>query len=215
MLFVFKSFLKSLKQPKVLQIINSAALHSAYLKAIKDYIQPVMLQITLLIPFLISIDAKRKSGIVVGVIYFFIYLLTSYASKKSFKISELIVGNVPRLTLLLGLISGFICGILYHFELWTIALLFFACIYVFENIRKPLLTGEIADHVAPEILTSVISAQSFFSTITTSIIAVSIGFLADKWGIGIAFIIVSSTLILFTLALNLKKFKNSGKISKI
>lgn len=215
MVFVFKSFIKSLKQPKVLQIINSSALHSAYLKAIKDYIQPVMLQITLLIPFLISIDTKRKSGIIVGVIYFFIYLLTSYASKKSFKISELIVGNVPRLTLLLGLISGFICGILYHFELWTIALLFFACIYVFENIRKPLLTGEIADHVAPEILTSVISAQSFFSTITTSIIAVSIGFLADKWGIGIAFIIVSAALILFTVALNLKKFKNSGKISEM
>lgn len=215
LVFVFNSFVKSLKQPKVLQIINSSALHSAYLKAIKDYIQPIMLQITLLIPFFISMETKRKSGMVVGIIYFFIYLLTSYASKKSFKISELVKGNVPRLTLLLGLASGLICGILYHFNLWILSLLCFTCIYIFENIRKPLLTGEIADQVAPEILTSVISAQSFFSTISTSIIALSIGFLADVWGIGIAFIIISSILLLFTMILNIQKFKNSSKISKI
>ncbi|WP_166964951.1 MFS transporter [Yeosuana marina] len=215
LIFVFKSFIKSLKQPKVLQIINSSALHSAYLKAIKDYIQPVILQITLIIPFLLSMETKRKSGIVVGVVYFFIYLLTSYASKKSFKISELIKGNVPRLTLILGLTSGLVCGILYHFELWVLALIFFTCIYIFENIRKPLLTGEIADHVAPEILTSVISAQSFFGTITTSIIALSIGVLSDYQGLGVAFIIVSSILLLFTIVLNLQKFKNSSKISKL
>tara|TARA_R110000868_G_scaffold291085_5_gene551456 strand:+ start:6774 stop:8021 length:1248 start_codon:yes stop_codon:yes gene_type:complete len=212
MAFVFKSFIKSLKQPKVLQIINSSALHSAYLKAIKDYIQPVMLHVALLIPILISFDAKRKSGFIIGIIYFIIYLLTSYASKKSFKISELVKRNIPKLTLILGLIAGFICGILYHFELWVLALLFFTCIYIFENIRKPLLTGEIADHVAPEILTSVISAQSFFSTITTSVLALSIGILADLLGIGISFIIISAFLLLFTILLNLKKF---SKVSKL
>ena len=212
MAFVFKSFIKSLKQPKVLQIINSSALHSAYLKAIKDYIQPVMLHVALLIPILISFDAKRKSGFIIGIIYFIIFLLTSYASKKSFKISELVKRNIPKLTLILGLIAGFICGILYHFELWVLALLFFTCIYIFENIRKPLLTGEIADHVAPEILTSVISAQSFFSTITTSVLALSIGILADLLGIGISFIIISAFLLLFTILLNLKKF---SKVSKL
>jgi hypothetical protein len=77
------------------------------------------------------------------------------------------------------------------------------------------LTGEIADHVAPEILTSVISAQSFFSTITTSLLALTIGVLADLWGVGTSFIIVSTILLLFTVLLNLQKFKNSNKVSKL
>jgi len=211
LLFVFKSFLKALKEPKVLQIINSSALHSAYLKAVKDYIQPVMVQVALVLPILVSITTKKKSGLIIGILYFLIYLATSFASKKSFKISELTKRNVPKTTLFLGLISGTICGILFHFEFWVISLLFFTFIFILENIRKPLLTGEIADHVAPEILTSVISAQSFFSTITTSLIAISIGIVADSFDIGISFIIISALLLILTTLLNSQKlshFKN-------
>jgi hypothetical protein len=210
--FVFKSFYKALKEPKVLQIINSSALHSAYLKAVKDYIQPVMVQVALVLPILLSVNAKKKSGIIIGILYFLIYLATSYASKKSFKISELTKLNIPKITLFLGLISGTICGILFYFELWVISLIFFTFIYIFENIRKPLLTGEIADHVAPEILTSVISAQSFFSTITTSLIAISIGIAADSFDIGISFIIISTLLLLLTFLLNFQKLNSIKNI---
>jgi MFS family permease len=211
--FIFKSFLNTLKNPKVLQIINSSALHSAYLKAIKDYIQPIMVQVALLIPILSFTNTKNKTGVVIGVLYFLIYLATSYASKQSFKISKSVNLNIPKKTLLLGLISGAVCGLLFHFEFWVISLLFFTLIYILENIRKPLLTGEIADHVAPEILTSVISAQSFFSTISTSIIAISIGIFADSFDIGISFIIISTMLLILTTLLNALKLKSGKNIN--
>ena len=211
--FIFKSFLNTLKNPKVLQIINSSALHSAYLKAIKDYIQPIMVQVALLIPILSFTNTKNKTGVVIGVLYFLIYLATSYASKQSFKISKSVNLNIPKKTLLLGLISGAVCGLLFHFEFWVISLLFFTLIYILENIRKPLLTGEIADHVAPEILTSVISAQSFFSTISTSIIAISIGIFADSFDIGISFIIISTILLILTTLLNALKLKSGKNIN--
>ncbi|WP_445955012.1 MFS transporter [Yeosuana sp.] len=214
LVFVFKSFINALKHPKVLQIINSSSLHSSYLKAIKDYIQPVMLQIALIIPFLMQLDPKRKSGIIIGIIYFIIFLLTSYASKKSFKISEAFGFNISKLTLEIGLVTGMICGVFYEFELWFLTLLFFAFIYIVENIRKPLLIGEIADHVPPELLTSVLSAQSFFSTITTSILAISIGFIADHFGFGIAIIIISCILLLFTEILNIQTLKKFSKNSQ-
>jgi len=211
--FIFKSFLNTLKNPKVLQIINSSALHSAYLKAIKDYIQPIMVQVALLIPILSFTNTKNKTGVVIGVLYFLIYLATSYASKQSFKISKSVNLNIPKKTLLLGLISGAVCGLLFHFEFWVISLLFFTLIYILENIRKPLLTGEIADHVAPEILTSVISAQSFFSTISTSIIAISIEIFADSFDIGISFIIISTMLLILTTLLNALKLKSGKNIN--
>ncbi|MBJ6368567.1 MFS transporter [Snuella sedimenti] len=198
LLFTFKSFIKTVKQRKVLQIINSAALHTAYLKAIKDYIQPIMVQVALLIPVLMHIEAKKKSGVIIGIIYFFIFLANSYASKSASWISSAISVNIPKITLFLGLVAGTITGLLYYFEYWYLALILFACIYFFENIRKPLLVAEIADHVPQKILTSVISAQSFFSTLTTSIIAIGIGYFADTLGIGIAFILISTALLIFT-----------------
>lgn len=193
-----KSFLKIIRQPKVFRIINSTALHSSFLKAIKDYIQPLMLHVVLIIPVMMSLDEKRKSGIIIGIIYFIIFLLTSYASKTSFKVAQLPFRNIPRLTLLMGLFAGAICGILYYYELWVFSLLAFILIYVLENIRKPMLTGEIADNVPNEILTSVLSGQSFFQTILTSLIAVALGVLVDQFGIGISFVIISSGLLLLS-----------------
>lgn len=195
-LSTFKSFIEVIKKPKVFQIIHSAALHTAFLKAIKDYIQPVMVHVALLIPLLMDIEAKRKSGIVIGVIYFFIFLLTSSASKNAAKIAALKWRNLSRLTLMLGLIAGVSCGLLYRFEYWVLSLLAFVVIYVLENLRKPLLTGAIADQVPNEILTSVFSAQSFWGTILTSLLALSLGVLADGFGIGLAFVFISGFLLI-------------------
>jgi len=201
--FTFRSFVSVLKKPKVLQIINSAALHTAFLKAIKDYIQPILVSVALLTPVLLTIDAKRKTGLIIGIIYFFIFLLTSYASRIAFRVSKLNVKNLPLVTLFLGFIAGVICGILYIYELWILSLVAFVLVFVLENLRKPLLTGEIADAVPNEILTSVISAQSFYRTVLTATLALLLGIFADLLGIGKSLLIVSSFLVLITLIIGI------------
>jgi uncharacterized membrane protein len=70
-----------------------------------------------------------------------------------------------------------------------------------ENIRKPILTGAIADKVPKEILTSVISAQSLLRTIITTLLAVVFGVIADFSGVGIALMVVSTLLVLSTVLL--------------
>ncbi len=204
---VLRNIMVTLKKKRVLEILNSSALHAAFLKSIKDYIQPLMLNIALLIPIMATIDSKSKSGLIVGIIYFFIFLLTSYASKKSGKISSLAIANIERKTLFLGLFSGFLCGVLFHYQCWLLSLLLFVVIYMIENVRKPILTGFLADNVPNEILASVISTQSFYKTFITAALSVSIGVLADIYGIGIALLVVSgflllnSILLMFTIAL--------------
>ena len=197
-----KSFLKVMKKAKVLQIVNTSALHSAFIKAVKDYIQPVMVHLSLLLPFMTTLDTDKKNGIVIGGIYFIIYLLTAQASKVSSGIAASTKKDIPFYTLLFGFISGLACGIFFHNQLWLPALISFVGIYIFENIRKPILTGYISDNVPNEILTSVLSAQSLLKTIITAVLAFVFGLFADLWGIGISFIAVTSFLVIFTLVLN-------------
>ena len=83
--------------------------------------------------------------------------------------------------------------------------LFFIVIYIIENIRKPILTGFIADNVPGEILTSVISAQAFLKTIITAVLAFMFGWIADMKGIGVSFIVVSAFLIVSTLFLTISQ----------
>ena len=196
---VFKRFFKVIKNPKVFQIINSSALHSAFLKAIKDYIQPVIVQIAIVLPLLKTIEPKRKSGLVIGVVYFFIFLLTSFASKQAFKISSLSIKNISKVTLLLGLVAGVICGIFINSTFWILALISFISIYMIENARKPILTAMIADQVSTKIITSVLSAQSLYSTFVTSMLALLMGVIADNYGVGIALASISILLILITV----------------
>jgi len=207
-LLTFKSFFRTIKQVKVLRIINTSALHSAYIKSVKDYIQPIMISLILVLPFFNDIDIAKKNGLFIGVFYFIIYLITSQASRFSFLIEKRKNKNIAYLTLLLGFSFGVFSGLFYIYNIWIFSILAFVGIYVVENIRKPILTGYIADNVPNEILTSVMSAQSQLKTIITAILALVFGLLADKFEIGIAFIIMSSFLIILSILINSFSKKN-------
>ena len=75
-------------------------------------------------------------------------------------------------------------------------------IFIVENIRKPILTGFVSDNVPNEILTSVISAQSLLRTIVTAILAFVFGVIADNFGIGASFVIVSAFLVFSSVLIN-------------
>ena len=193
---VLQHFFSVLKKRQVLDLVNSSALHSAFLKSIKDYIQPLLVHIALMLPFLAMFEPKSQSGLAIGVVYFGIFLLTSFASRKAGFTSQLGIKNIEKKSLLLGF--GLVCGLLFYFGMEIGALVFFVAIYALESLRKPILTGYLADEVPNEILTSVISAQSSYKTLMTAFLALSIGVLSDKLGVGAALAIVAGTLFLFT-----------------
>ena len=199
---ILKSFFENIKQPNVLKIVNMSAIHSAYLKAVKDYIQPLMVNVALLIPIMLNLEADKKNGIIIGVLYFFIYILTSYASRFAAKAAEKNRKSISYISLLCGFGCGIICGIFYIYELWIISLIAFVGIYIVENIRKPILTGFVADNVENEVLASVISMQSLLKTIMTALIALSFGFIADNYGIGSAFVGLTGFLLISSITIN-------------
>ncbi len=129
--FTIKSLFKILKQPNVLKIINTSAIHTAYLRAIKDYIQPLMVNVALIIPIMLNVEAEKKNGIIIGVIYFFIYLATSRASQLSSYIAEINKRNISYITLLTGFIFGILCGVFYIYDLWVISMIAFILVSVF------------------------------------------------------------------------------------
>jgi len=209
-----KHFMTIIKRPKVLEIVNSSAIHTAYLRAVKDYIQPLMVHVALLIPIMLHMEAEKKNGIIIGLIYFLIYVLTSQASRLSSRFVVHNKMNISFITLLFGFTFGVVSGALYSYGFWIIALIAFMGIFIVENIRKPILTGFIADEVPNEILTSLISAQSFIRTLMTALLALVFGILADSKGIGISFLVVSLSLVVLTIVLHAyARFYNKRRLT--
>lgn len=191
----FVSFFTVMKDIRVIKLISHSALHSAYLKAVKDYIQPLMIQVAILLPLLQHIERDQQNGLSIGVFYFLIYLITSFASRSASKAEENNRKNIVSLTLMIGFIAGILSGLLYQQGFHILALISFVMIYIIENIRKPILTGYVADSVPAEVLSSVLSAQSLIKTVMTAGIALLFGVFADWLGIGWALCIVSAILI--------------------
>ena len=202
MVEILKSFFINLKQPDALRVVNMSAIHSAYLKAVKDYIQPLMVNVAAMIPLMLNIDPQKKNGAVIGLLYFIIYIMTSFASKFASKAVAKNKLNISYITLLCGFGCGVICGIFYVYELWIISLIAFVGIYIVENLRKPIMTGFIADNVESEVLASVISAESLLKTVMTAVIALLFGIIADNYGIGSAFVSLTAFLFLSSIAIN-------------
>lgn len=195
-----KQLAKTCSSLKVLSIINTSALHSAYLKGIKDFIQPIMATLAAGIAMLSAYSEDARNGLVVGVLYFFVYGATSIASTQAGPVTQRYKGkmSLPKLTLYLGLISGFLAGLFYKVDSLVLAILFFTGVYIIENLRKPVLTGYVADEVPEEMLASVISVQSFINTIMAAGISFTFGWLADHFGIANALMVLSGILMVLS-----------------
>jgi MFS family permease len=200
---VISDSINTLKNRKVLNLINITALHTAYLKAMKDYLQPMLVSLILLLPLLTDKSNEQRSAVLIGIIYFFIFILTSIASNSAGKLAASSMKKIPEYTLAAGLISGVLSGILYLRGFNYGAVFFFICIYIIENLRKPVLTGYVSENVDNSILTSVLSVQSQLKTIFTAIIALSFGIIADFAGIGWSLVSISLSLMFFSFIINI------------
>ena len=81
-------FVGIFKSPQAMRAILNSASFSALFKTTKDYLQPILETLALAMPFLVTLEDVRRSGVVVGVVYFIIYLLTSSASRNADRFSR-------------------------------------------------------------------------------------------------------------------------------
>ncbi|OQY31693.1 MAG: hypothetical protein B6241_13385 [Spirochaetaceae bacterium 4572_59] len=199
---VLKESFNVLKSGRILKLLNNSALHTAYLKAMKDYIQPMMVSLILFLPLFAGRGGEDRSALLIGFLYFLIFILTSLASKNSYRLEKSGIKNIPFLTLLCGLTAGLLSGFFYSIHIPSLAVFFFILIYVNENMRKPVLTGAISAAVDNAVLTSILSLQSQLKTLMTAFIAFLFGVIADHGGIALALISISAGFLLLTLLLN-------------
>ena len=204
-------FLRTLKNRDTLQAIGNLSVYSGFYKAARDYIQPVLQTFAISLPVFLYLDDTQRTSIVIGVVYFLIYLLTAAASRKSGdhadRFSHL---HIPlNTTMTAGFIMGILCGISYNLQLTFVAIILFAALYCVENLRKPIGISYVSDLIRKDIFATALSAESQLSSFVAAGIALLMGFLADRTGIGISLVIVSLLLLVFAPLYRARKHRSS------
>jgi len=193
-----RAFVISFKSIRFLKVLASTSIYTGYFKAMKDYIQPLLMAFALAMPFLAYLNDEKKTAIIVGVIYFFIFLLTSRASRISGKLAARFqeLGRPLNLTILVGFIVGIITGLTYASGYFILAIVGFIAVIIVENLRKPIGFGMVAELSKEKAMATTLSATSQAKSIFAAIISPLIGWIADLYNPGVAIAVVSVILIL-------------------
>jgi len=199
--FSFNGFLKEnvravsyvFKTKNVRRLLMGSASYNAGFKSIKDYIQPIIVSITMSIVLFNSLSVEDNSNIYLGFIYAVIYLISAYATLNSYKMTKYF--NKEKIIRSMWIFSGVSLIILGMFiESLVVILLVFLLLYVYLNIRKPLMIEKIGDAVAVEKRASVLSIESQFTSLLIALFAPILGLIADNYSIELMLIIVGATM---------------------
>lgn len=193
----FRDFVVSFRNPSMLGKIFILSSFSGYYRSIRDYLQALIKSGVVMIPFLESLEKTQKTALLVGVVYFLIYILNSIASGNSANFLKRMKNTEKALyfTLFIGFAAGLGSGLFYITGNQLLAILPFILIFIIENLRKPIGIGYIADDMDKNILASSLSAESQLSSIMGAIYAFLIGYLADIFSVGTSLSLVSGFLI--------------------
>lgn len=201
-----KSFLKMFSNRRIVKALFSSAVYDAFHKTVKDYLQPILKALMISLPVMLSLKQGQRMAVLVGITYFLIYLLTSYASRKSSlfvkKIASL--GKAVNVTFLMGAAVLVATGIFTRINFQIVAVFLFLFLYVIENLRRPIMVSYISDRIANDVMATGLSAESQLKTILMAALAPAVGYLVDRFGLGNALIIAGITMVGTSFALKIE-----------
>ncbi len=198
----------SFRNLEALKIISNLSSFSGYYMAIKDYLQPVLQLFVTSIPVMLFLGQKKREALIIGIVYFILYFISSRASRYSGKSAERFTSLLKplNLTLVTGLITGILAGVFLTYKIMVVTIILFICIHVIENLRRPMAVSCASETFSDKILATVLSVESQASSLIAALFAFLLGFLADYVSLEFSFII-TSLILLFTVPLYLLRKK--------
>jgi len=211
-----KAFLGIFRSGDALKGVLNSSLYDAFFKVVKEYLQPILKALALGLPIMIAFSAEQRTSVIVGVVYFVIYIATSYASKNAGRLSGKF-GNEARAlnyTYIFGAVLIIFSGIFQIFALQVLAVLTFFFLFILENFRRPINISYISDNIDHKTMASGLSVESQLKTLLMAIFAPLIGFMADKLGVGSAITIAGAAMLCLFAFVKLnppRTVKDSGR----
>ena len=190
-------FASLFKSRGTLRGLFNSSFFDAVFKTIKDYLQPVIRQYALLLPLFIALEEDKRVSVIIGVIYFTLFILTSISSRNSDKLSRKMksLTRAINLSFLFGALLIVVTGILFNFHLYFPAVLIFVLYYMLENIKRPMNVGYISELISSRVMATGLSGESQLKALFVAVLAPLMGFLADKIGVGGGFIVFAALLV--------------------
>lgn len=182
------------RTPQLGRMVINASLFDAFFRVGKDYLQPVVKAAALALPLLAAAGTEQeRTFLMVGIVYFFVYLNSFASSRLSGRVAEG-AGRLPSvLNAMFWALALTFClaGVLFraHLPLPTVIVLF--ALYTLYNLRKPAVVGFLSERIPGQQRATLLSVHNQTRAIFAAVVAPLLGLVADhpKLGIPWAFLL--------------------------
>ncbi len=187
--------------------IFNSGVFDAFFKSSQEYLQPILKSMALALPIMMALSGRERTAILVGGVYFLIYLSTSYASRNAGRLSRKIGHKEKTLNLTFLAGAGFLAlaGGAIGISLPGMAIVCFLLLFLIQNARRPVNITYLSEKISHRAMASGLSAESQIKTILMAILAPALGFLADRFGIGHALISGGAAMGILSIGIWLRK----------
>ena len=195
----------------LLRSLFAAAGFDAVFKSAKDYIQPVLQTQALLLPIALSAAVPQRTAILVGAAFFLIYLGTSWAASYAGRFKDRI-GERRALdgTYLVGLLLLGAAGAAAILGWYAVSIAAFVVVFMVQNIRRPVVIGQLAERIPREVTATGLSVEAQIRTILMAAGAPLLGWMADRWGVGIAVATIAAVGIILWPLIRQREHRDHG-----
>ncbi len=178
----FKALISNLRQLSRIKVYLNSSLVSGVFNATKDYIQPLIVSLAVIIGSFPGLDTESSSSLFIGLIYSLIFIINSVASRISGKTAKLLGSEFKGMNYTFLAFIFILAGtsIFYQADFLYPAILMFVLLYAIENLRRPISIATISYTSNNKNLATWLSVDSLLKSLATMIISPLIGLAADK-----------------------------------
>lgn len=171
----------SLKVPPLRRLMLESMGFEGMFHAAKDYLQPVLKAAAVALPIFMWMEGKQRSAVLVGAVYFVLYLGTAWASRHSHRLAKRAGGEehaARLLWLVIFLLYGVLAPLLY-FQFYPAVVVCFLGLYLLQNLWRPILISRFDEYASETQGATVLSIENQSQSISTMIIAPLLGLIVD------------------------------------
>jgi MFS family permease len=189
----FKNFLKLFTKEVTVRALLSSSVFNGLFKGTKDYLQPLIKNYALSLPLLVFLSGDQRSVILIGLVYFILFFLTAYASRKSGYLVDQIK-SLPlgiNLSYVTGCVFLLLSGIFLKINFPIISILCFFLFYLLQSLKKPMNVSYISEQISSTIMATGLSGESQLKHIFAAVYSFLMGLMVHYTGLGTSILLIS------------------------
>ncbi|MEF8880095.1 MAG: MFS transporter [Candidatus Thermoplasmatota archaeon] len=189
------------------RMILNASIYDSFFKISKDYLSPIVETFAIGLPFLLFVgNISQRTAILVGIVYFFVYLNSFVSSRESVSLMEKIGDMKTALNVLYFILAAAFLFVALFLEVGIVLLSIVSFFFFFTlyNLRKPMVVGYLGDRIEPETRATLLSGHNQMRSVVGIVIAPVLGYFADSFGLTYTFAFAGVILMITGILLFIK-----------